>query len=474
MASIFLAVGHGVSTDGNWDSGCVDGNYTEADLMFAIARVAVSILRNHGVDVYSDVDTGNDRNCTYTIRDANNIGVDCYVSLHCDYNKAPSGTLPIIYPGSDSGMRLAQCINNSYMARTGLTCRDILQRDDMEVANTDMPACIFETGSIRYDINILNNPDLAGKGIAFGILDYFGIGYSDNGTPVQPDPTPVIPSTPSNLSSGDVYDVDNIQYFCNICNYGAPDIDDEWGPETESCVMNAQRAYNIDVDGEWGPITETNAMNQVRSYQTRLNELGYHCDIDGIAGPETFNAVKAFQADRGLEADGIVGEQTFPLLFKQSSTSNSGNVSSNNNSSNSMIGLNWNGIDPNNLPNFEQDEFTCDDGCGGTVVDDLKVVAQLIRNKFGETVITSGARCPSQNAKEGGVSDSLHVPQNNSSGKSEAMDLYCSPMSDSKVDEIANFALSINQNIGVIRYYDRGSNRLFVHVQIGRRDTVGN
>lgn len=57
MASIFLAVGHGVSTNGNWDSGCVDGSYTEAGLMFDIVGVAVRILRQHGVIVGTDWDT---------------------------------------------------------------------------------------------------------------------------------------------------------------------------------------------------------------------------------------------------------------------------------------------------------------------------------------------------------------------------------------------------------------------------------
>lgn len=273
-----------------------------------------------------------------------------------------------------------------------------------------------------------------------------------------------------------VYETLNIQYFLNICNYGAPEIDGDYGSETTECVKKAQRAYGISVDGDFGPTTESFALSQIKQYQTQLNSKGFSCDIDGIAGAETFNAVKDFQSANGLSADGIVGENSFPVLFNNSSankatasTSTTVKVSSSGNSK-SLIGLDWGGIDPYNLANFDQSEFKCECGCGGDVTPDLKVVAQLIRNKFGETTISSGARCPSQNVRDGGVTDSLHVPSNNSNNLSHAMDLYCSPMSRSKVDEIANYALSINSGIGVIRYYSS----LFVHVQIGRRDTVGN
>ena len=54
MASIFLAIGHGISRNGNWDSGCVDGTYTEAALMQPIVGAAIDILRQYGVDVHTD------------------------------------------------------------------------------------------------------------------------------------------------------------------------------------------------------------------------------------------------------------------------------------------------------------------------------------------------------------------------------------------------------------------------------------
>ena len=46
-------------------------------------------------------------------------------------------------------------------------------------------------------------------------------------------------------------------------------------------------------------------------YQKYLQELGlYHGVVDGIYGPKTKKAVKAFQRMYGLEADGIIGPKT--------------------------------------------------------------------------------------------------------------------------------------------------------------------
>ncbi|MBC3889522.1 hypothetical protein GH810_14505 [Acetobacterium paludosum] len=172
--NIYLAVGHGISQDGSWDSGCVDGNYTEADLMLAIGKVAVAKLREWGLNVSSDADTDNDKNIIVGVALANSLGTDIYISLHCDYNAAPSGTLPIIYPGSDSGMNLANCVNNAVMARMGIGTRGVIQEgDQLEVNTTDMTACIFETGSIRADIDILLNAQAYGEAVAQGIYNYF-------------------------------------------------------------------------------------------------------------------------------------------------------------------------------------------------------------------------------------------------------------------------------------------------------------
>ena len=53
--------------------------------------------------------------------------------------------------------------------------------------------------------------------------------------------------------------------------------------------------------------------------QERLIVLGYNCGscgADGINGSDTQRAVRAFQADNGLDDDGVVGRNTWRKLLK--------------------------------------------------------------------------------------------------------------------------------------------------------------
>lgn len=52
--------------------------------------------------------------------------------------------------------------------------------------------------------------------------------------------------------------------------------------------------------------------------QKALNDLGYGpLDIDGNFGQQTTDAVKKFQQNHGLDADGVVGPQTWAAIAKQ-------------------------------------------------------------------------------------------------------------------------------------------------------------
>ena len=58
--------------------------------------------------------------------------------------------------------------------------------------------------------------------------------------------------------------------------------------------------------------------NITKLMQERLISLGYNCGscgADGINGKDTYNAVRAFQADHGLEDDGECGQRTWRKLL---------------------------------------------------------------------------------------------------------------------------------------------------------------
>ncbi len=70
--------------------------------------------------------------------------------------------------------------------------------------------------------------------------------------------------------------------------------------------------------GRIGPLAD--------SVQYLLRAQGYSVTVDGQVGPQTTAAIKAFQSDRGLTSDGIVGNQTWPALIVEVSQGDQGDA----------------------------------------------------------------------------------------------------------------------------------------------------
>ncbi|MDX6691100.1 MAG: hypothetical protein QOG15_2557 [Solirubrobacteraceae bacterium] len=73
----------------------------------------------------------------------------------------------------------------------------------------------------------------------------------------------------------------------------------------------------------WPLVKRPSNQFPVRPLQQLLRARNHSVAVDGIFGPKTQAAVKAFQQEEGLGADGIVGPMTWPKLavtVKQGST----------------------------------------------------------------------------------------------------------------------------------------------------------
>ena len=92
--------------------------------------------------------------------------------------------------------------------------------------------------------------------------------------------------------------------------------------DEETTAEENKTAQNVNTVGKSVSITlntlrKGNEGNQVKTLQRLLNALGYACgEVDGIFGHRTDGAVNVYQADKGLEVDGVVGRNTWSALLK--------------------------------------------------------------------------------------------------------------------------------------------------------------
>ena len=173
-----LMVGHGTQLNGVWDCGCVYGDYTEADLMLKIVKVATKMLRKNGVRVLTDADKNNNRNMKSSVAWANSKKAKLYIDVHCDYKYGKiKGVHPIYY--TESGKKMAVAIGKSVAKTMGMKYAGATKSTSLYVLKaTDMPSMLLETGQIKSDLKYLKQYKKYGRALAKAICNYIGVPYA--------------------------------------------------------------------------------------------------------------------------------------------------------------------------------------------------------------------------------------------------------------------------------------------------------
>lgn len=212
-------------------------------------------------------------------------------------------------------------------------------------------------------------------------------------------------------------------------------IDGDEGVLTIDAYMNFQKNNQLKVDGIYGSNTENKLKLCIKDIQRLLNKADYNLFVDGIVGEKTISAIRDFQLKNGLIVDGIVGDKTFAKLSSNTTYT-------------------W-----SDIMHFKKSEFTCKCGCGLNNINlNLVKILDQIRGDFNSPlIITSGCRCSSWNAKNGGVQGSRHI-------LGKAADFY---VKDVPVSTMINYCESLVKK-GIIRYTYTNSTNMngAVHIDI--------
>ena len=314
---IAVFAGHGGS-----DYGAVANGIYEKNINLALSNETSRILRQRGYQVINNRTTDVNRDINADAALANRSNAEAVVDIHMNSNAGAPGTGVEAYysitggRGKDLALALVNNIAALGFANRGIKTRLTPTGQDFFgiIRLTNAPAVLLETA-------FLNNPnDMArldigrvSQAIADAITQVFPLT-----APPPPGPgDPVIRQIQTML---------NQRYGTGLV------VDGIFGRATKAAMvmglqteLNRQFGRNLVVDGIFGPLTRAATVN-VRPgaagnitflIQAALFTRGYTSVIpDGVFGPATEAAVRAFQRDQGLMADGVAGPLTQDRLFR--------------------------------------------------------------------------------------------------------------------------------------------------------------
>lgn len=253
-------------------------------------------------------------------------------------------------------------------------------------------------------------------------------------------------------------------FFLGYYGETLKDIDGIWGPKSEAATLKFQKRFfedSIAHDGKFGYNTATKSQEVVDRIQDTLKRVDSSLVDDGLAGPKTMGVLSLYQESRGLPQTGRVDDATWDLLISESPELPDQEPDHSQAAEDTVVlpeDSFWVGI-----VYFTREELICRCGrryCNGFPAEPQELLVRLAeraRTHFGAPAHNiSCLRCPTWNAKSGGVANSQHM-------YGEAMDI--------RIDGVtADELLAFFQKQPEVRYcYKINSTNVHFDIPKGKR-----
>lgn len=221
--------------------------------------------------------------------------------------------------------RLSQLVFDELVANTNIPGRFVGTLSVGVLSNVNCPSTLIEAGFMTnwLDAKLMLNPNYVtnvGESTCEAVCEFFGVPYIAREVQNYP--------TLRTNSRGNFVTI--LQYLLNE-NGANLVVDGNFGVNTQRAVIEFQRNNNLTQDGivgrsTWSKLLNINPSSEVLRRGARssavlflqkllLSYLYPISSLDGIFGPETERAVRAFQTENNLSVDGVVGRNTWQALF---------------------------------------------------------------------------------------------------------------------------------------------------------------
>lgn len=199
MTHIYLDAGHGTQKSTGLDNGAIGiGGVKEAEINLAVAKYLQKELERCGVQVTMSRTTASTPiTLNQRTREANALGVDYVISIHCNAweQESANGTATYIYTYGGESEKLARKVQKEMLIAIPLRDRGVVAGNLAVVRDTKAPAILIELAFVtnKKDCAELvkdENQKAWAVAICKGVCEHINIKYKGETVVANKDNTP--------------------------------------------------------------------------------------------------------------------------------------------------------------------------------------------------------------------------------------------------------------------------------------------